>query len=251
MTKVSVITPTYNRESFHKQLLYCVRTQIFDDFEWLVLDDSPHPSKLLSNLSAPWISYSHMERSLSLGEKRNWLVQRAKGDVIIQFDDDDYYSSKYISTLYSFMDINNLDFANLRAWYLLDRRHDFLGYWDLTNKEGIHFRLAPDNVGVFRFGKPGNPDNLPALEADMHLGWGFGYAYRKHVWERSKFADKNWNEEMTISLFADKHLKSSGLIDTTGLCLHLLHPGSTSVCFPQFHLPKYILKDKFPQFPVD
>lgn len=250
MTSVSVITPTYNREAFHRRLLYCIRTQTFDDFEWLVLDDSPQPSRLLSTISAPWISYTHIERSLSLGEKRNWLVRRAKGDVIIQFDDDDYYSPNYISTMYSFMELHTLDFANLRAWYLLDLRHAFLGYWDLTNKEGIHFRLAPDNVGVFRFGKPGNLDKLPALEADMHLGWGFGYAYRKHVWERSKFTDKDWNEEMALSLFADKHLKSAGLIDTSGLCLHLLHPGSTSVCFPQFHLPKYILNDRFPGFQI-
>ena len=251
MNAVSVITPTYNRENIHRQLLYCVRTQTFNNFEWLILDDSPEPSPLLSQIKAPRISYTHTERTLSLGEKRNWLLQRAKGDVIIQFDDDDYYSHNYISSVYSFMEFHKLDFVNLRAWHLLDLRHNFFGYWDLTNKEGLHFRLAPDNIGVFRFGKPGNAENLPALEADMHLGWGFGFAYRKHVWEKCKFPDKNWNEEMAISTFADKHLRSAGLLDTTGLCLHLLHPGSTSVCFPQFHLPKYILKDRFPGFPIE
>ena len=189
-----------------------------------------------------------MEKSLSLGEKRNWLLRRAKGEIIVQFDDDDYYSPNYISSIYNFMESHKLDFLNLRAWHLLDLRHDFFGYWDLTDKEGLHFRLAPDNIVVARFGAPGNPDNLPALEPNMHLGWGFGYAYRRHVWEKCQFPDKDWNEEMAISSYADSHLRSSGLLDTSGLCLHILHRGSTSVCYPQYHLPKHLLRDRFPAF---
>jgi len=250
MAFVSVITPTFNREKFHEQLFYCMRTQDFENFEWLVLDDSPQPSSFLSQIKLPWLKYTHMKKSLSLGEKRNWLLQRSKGEIIIQFDDDDYYSSNYISSMHGFMESHKLDFINLQSWYLLDLRHNFFGYWNLTNKEGLHFRLTPNAVSAHQFGKPGNLQQFPALEEDMHLGWGFGYAYRRQVWEQCNFPDLNWNEEMALSRFAHKNLRSTGLLDTNGLCLHILHHDSSSVCFPQYHLPLHVMKEKFPNFKI-
>ncbi|MGA9917330.1 MAG: glycosyltransferase family 2 protein, partial [Paraburkholderia sp.] len=241
MPKVSIITPTYSRDDHLSQIHRCFKSQDYRYLEWLILDDSPCPSEEFTAIDDSRIRYRHIRQRLSIGEKRNLLVEQATGDIIVHFDDDDFYSFNYVSSMVAVLGEKECDLLNLRGWFLYDCRHRFFGYWDLLLKEGLHYVCNPKSVDLMMLSK----DNNSALEHN-HLGFGFGWAYRKEVWEKSPFPNKNWNEDGEFALKAREAFKLDGLIDTQGLCLHVLHLSNSSRSFPQYHLPNCLLNRYFP-----
>lgn len=241
MPKVSILTPTFQREAFHTRIARCVANQTYEDIEWLVLDDSPAPSKILTERHARTVRYHHMETRQSVGMKRNWLAEKATGDIIVHFDDDDYYSPEYVETLVRKMEHEKWDLLNLRGWFILDMRANFFGYWNLLEKSGLHY--VCDLKGV-TLAKLDNPESFATIE----LGWGFGYAYRKKVWQEIGFPDKDFAEDGEFFIKAQSRFPSGGIVDADGLCLHEIHTGSSSRCFPQYRLPHLLLKKLFPEF---
>jgi glycosyltransferase involved in cell wall biosynthesis len=236
--KVSIITPTYNRELFHTGILECVLSQSYENLEWLVLDDSPAVSKALSSLNQPNLRYVHLAGKRSIGEKRNWLVEQATGEIIVHFDDDDFYAHNYVDSIVGALTRDDLDFLNLRAWFLLDRRNDFFGYWNLLDKTGLHYRCRASGIDMGQL-------NVRKME-NNHLGWGFGFAYRRKVWQHIKFPPVDWNEDGEFSVNAQRAFKCGGFFDTHGLCLHCIHASNSSTCYSQFKLPTFLLTKIFP-----
>src|SRR5581483_12155914 len=90
--KVSVVTPTYAREKYLPSLHACFSAQTHAERELLVLDDSPAPSAFFRGLADPRVRYLHVPGRLTIGEKRNRLIELATGEAIAFFDDDDYYA---------------------------------------------------------------------------------------------------------------------------------------------------------------
>jgi len=240
---VSVITPTHGRDRFLNEALRYFRSQDYENIEWLILDDSPQRTGSLNGIEDRNIFYQHVEGKVSIGEKRNALIEKARGEIIVQFDDDDYYAPNYISSMLTALAERDADLVNLRGWFLYDLRSDCFGYWDLMQKEGPHFRCDRTGVAPITF----TPENNQALE-NVHFGYGFSYVFKKKVWEAEKFPARDWNEDGEFSLKARAKFKVTGVHDTTGLCLHFLHPGSTSRCFPQHYIPKFLFQRLFPVF---
>src|SRR5580704_4925479 len=97
---VSIITPTFNRPQLLVAQAAIVRAQSEQNFEWLILDDSPEPCADFSGISDPRIRYHHLAGApMLVSAKRNWLCERAAAPVIAQFDDDDYYAPDYLATM--------------------------------------------------------------------------------------------------------------------------------------------------------
>ena len=238
---VSVITPTRNRDRFLKNALTYFRSQDYTNIEWLILDDSPQAAECRGDLSDENIFYQHIDRKISIGEKRNILIEKARGEIIIQFDDDDYYAPNYVSSMVSALTDLGADLINLRGWFLYDIRSDFFGYWDLMQKEGPHYRCDQSGVALTML----SPENNLDLENNQ-LGFGFSYAFKKNVWEAVKFPAIDWNEDGEFSLMARSKFKVDGLHDTKGICLHFLHQDSTSCCYPQHHLQRFLFQRLFP-----
>ncbi len=238
---VSIITPTRNRDRFLSRALTYFRTQDYNNIEWLILDDSVDRSVLFSGIEDDRIFYRHIERPLSIGEKRNALIERAKGEIIIHFDDDDYYAPHYVRTMVSALADRRADLINLRGWFLYDWRTHFFGYWDLMRKDGPHYRC--DSTGV-ALTMP-DPRMSRALENNQ-FGFGFTYAFKKTVWDAVKFPAIDWREDGEFSGKARSIFKVDGFHDTTGLCVHFLHQNSTSRCYPQHHLPRFLFQRLFP-----
>jgi glycosyltransferase involved in cell wall biosynthesis len=114
MPKVSIITPTYSRESHLSKIHRCFKSQDYPDLEWLILDDSPGPSEEFTATSDSRIRYRHISKRLSIGEKRNLLVDEAAGDIIVHFDDDDFYNLNYVSSMVGALNEKECDLLNLR-----------------------------------------------------------------------------------------------------------------------------------------
>ncbi len=93
---VSCILPTKDRPGFVAQALRCWERQTFRDRELIVVDDGvPGPvADLCAGRDA--VTYLHVPPTL-LGTKLNIGIERARGDVIQKWDDDDYYAPDFLS----------------------------------------------------------------------------------------------------------------------------------------------------------
>lgn len=95
---VSICTPTFNRRPFIPIIIQCFLQQDYplDRVEWIVIDDGTDKvGDLLHGI--PQIKYFSYDEKMTLGKKRNLMHEKAKGDILIYMDDDDYYPRNRIS----------------------------------------------------------------------------------------------------------------------------------------------------------
>ncbi len=95
---LSVITPTYNRRKHFAAALDCYLAQTWPltHREWIILEDG---AETVADLVAaavaahPGLDIRHVrsETKATVGAKRNTLNGMARGDIIVCWDDDDYY----------------------------------------------------------------------------------------------------------------------------------------------------------------
>ena len=79
-------------------MIQCFNNQDYpkDKLEWIILDDGTDPIEDLVK-DIPNVNYSKYEYKMKLGEKRNLMHKKCKGDIIVYMDDDDYYPPERIS----------------------------------------------------------------------------------------------------------------------------------------------------------
>lgn len=96
LTFVSVLTPTYNRRKFIPTAIACFKAQEYpqDRMEWIILDDGTDKVKDLFAASGlknvRYVALPGGEK-LPIGAKRNRLNELAKGEIVVCWDDDDFY----------------------------------------------------------------------------------------------------------------------------------------------------------------
>ena len=89
---VSICTPTFNRRPFIPMAIKCFEHQTYprDKMEWIIIDDGTDKIEdLVSHI--PQVKYFKYDEKMTLGKKRNISNEKAKGDIIVYMDDDDYY----------------------------------------------------------------------------------------------------------------------------------------------------------------
>jgi glycosyltransferase involved in cell wall biosynthesis len=88
---VSCILPTRNRSTLVRQAISYFNRQDYPSRELIVLDDGAED--LTSELhDVSRVSYRRLTTSCTIGAKRNLLCNLAKGEIIVHWDDDDWYS---------------------------------------------------------------------------------------------------------------------------------------------------------------
>lgn len=95
---VSICTPTFNRRPFIPYTIKCIEKQDYpkDKFEWIIIDDGTDKIKdLVEHL--PYVKYFEYHTKMSLGEKRNLMHKKSKGEILVYMDDDDYYPVERVS----------------------------------------------------------------------------------------------------------------------------------------------------------
>jgi glycosyltransferase involved in cell wall biosynthesis len=234
MQLVSILTPTRNRERFLRNLECMVRLQTYANVEWIIYDDSPGPSAHFSSLSGAKVRYIHSAAAVSIGEKRNRMAEIAKGEIIAHFDDDDYYAPDYLRTMVERI-CQGHDLVKFSRWFLYSGLYRMLGYWDCLRITGLHYVWSNRPPSVATFG-PRDSENL----RNNYLGYGFSYVYRRKVWEAVRFPDLDWNEDGLFAANVNSRFRLHHFPDASGLCLHILHKGNTSRCFPQYVLPEFL-----------
>jgi glycosyltransferase involved in cell wall biosynthesis len=241
--RISVITPTFGRERFLPSLYRCFADQTHEPRELLVYDDSPAPSPFFATLSDARVRYLHAPARLTIGEKRNRLIDLAHGDVIAQFDDDDHYAPGYLAAMASAL--GDADLVKLSGWFALSIPDDAFFFWDTANNHPLHYKVGEGAVG-FVTSSQFKPD-FAAKNVD---GYGFSYVFRRAAAARiagGAFAAQNFGEDLPfVRALRDAGASVRHADDDTGLVVHLLHDRNSSVIFPQYRLPRALGARLFP-----
>ena len=91
---VSICTPTFNRRPFIEMMFSCFKNQTYprDKMEWIIVDDGTDKIEdMIKTSNIPQIKYFYVQKKMKLGEKRNFMHSKTKGEFLIYMDDDDYY----------------------------------------------------------------------------------------------------------------------------------------------------------------
>lgn len=245
MARVSIITPTRNREHFLPVIARCVMSQAHADWEWLIDDDSDMPSSFLRELSArdSRIHYRHRNEVVSIGFKRNGMIARATGEFIAHFDDDDYYAPNYLQFMLSTLVEHQADLIKFSGFFVYSPAAQFLGYMDLTAKVGHHYMISNDRFEEITF------HDKMQIGADFIVFYGYSYVFRRDTALRFPFRDISLSED---EHFAKDLVNHGAQMITTDdphcTALHILHPGSTARCFARDRLPTFLLQKLFPGY---
>lgn len=241
MPRVSIITPTHNRQDLLRHQHGFVLAQTEQDFEWLILDDSPAPSAYFAQLTDPRIRYHHDPARQLVYAKRNWLCERASAPVIAQFDDDDYYAPDYLATMLARLEETRADITKLSSWFVYSANLRRLGYWETANTLGLHFTFGPEAV-LQGFVNQAPPETMK----NNWLGYGFSYVFRKSIWDRTPFPAMEYASDYGfVAAAIAAGARFDHFADTRGLCLHVLRRDNMSKSFPQSLLPDFLVETLF------
>lgn len=233
LPRVSIITPTWNREAFLPAIHACARQQTYQNLEWLVHDDSEIPSTELLQSDWPKLRYFHSKERLSIGEKRNLLISRAQGEIIVNFDDDDYYAPDYVEKRVASLISSNSLLSISSGFFAYHLNTGHFGYYLPNVKQGLAFLFHRGGVKPVQLEKV----KIPYI----HLCYGWSYVFRKALWERVRFPDISAFEDRTFVQKAMElgplHLHESRSLDS----IHSIHNRSSSNCFPQFIIPPFMM----------
>ncbi len=249
--RVTIACPTYGRPQFLRQLVehYCAQT--FDGgLEMVILDDSPERADFLDDpkYSELGIRYHHIPAErLTLGAKLNLLTQLARGEIIIEFDDDDYYAPQYVERMVELL--GDADFITLSGWFCYDPGQHAFGYWSTDVISKTHYVLSP--------GEPIEPIPTPGWDREFVNGflWGYGFSF---VWRKSVFPDVEILDDPVNGKCCDLDFalrlqeagfKTLAVPDDEGLVLHIVHRGSSVRIFPQYLMPEFMIPKFFPSYP--
>jgi hypothetical protein len=147
---VSCIMPTYDRRRFVPQAIKYFLQQDYPNRELIVVDDGTEPAGDLIPQN-PSIRYTRLPTKQSIGAKRNLACQAARGDIILCWDDDDWYAPHRISyqvmpLLHGKADVTGFDKSLLLS---LPTRQ----FWTYTSQ--LHTRLFVQGIvgGTLAFWK--------------------------------------------------------------------------------------------------
>ena len=99
MSKVSVITPVFNRPEFLEEAVKSIQSQTYADWEHIIIDDgsvNPLTQIALEKIGQyPNVTIYRTENK-GVGHARNYGIEKSTGEYILTLDDDDMWESSFI-----------------------------------------------------------------------------------------------------------------------------------------------------------
>jgi glycosyltransferase involved in cell wall biosynthesis len=194
LTLVSCIMPTANRRRFVPAAIGMFLAQDYPNKELVILDDGEHAvGDLVPH--RPELRYIRTRRHRSLGAKRNEGCEAARGDIILHWDDDDWYAPWRLSYQVGELVVNGADLCGLGRVFFLDdsgRRA-----WEYVYPEGIPTWVC-----------------------------GATLCYRKALWGRNRFPEVNIGEDTRFVFNARG--SNIRVLERTGFFVGRIHDKNTS-----------------------
>lgn len=112
--KFSIIVPAYGVEKYIREALNCLRSQTYDNFEAIIVDDcSPDGSGVIAQEFAALDSrFTYIRHQVNQGVSaaRNTGIEAAKGDYLLFLDPDDTYETSLLETCARALDREPVDY---------------------------------------------------------------------------------------------------------------------------------------------
>ena len=159
---VSVCTPTFNRRPFIHAMMQCFNHQTYpcDRMEWIIIDDGTDPIEDLV-ASHPCVQYFRLEEKISLGKKRNMMHEKARGEIIVYMDDDDYYPPDRVSHAVATL----LNHRKRKTGIKLAGSSEMCIYFKSGERSSPH-PSSSENLGALH---PSSSENLPRRGAGNYV----------------------------------------------------------------------------------
>jgi glycosyltransferase involved in cell wall biosynthesis len=190
--------PTANR---HKFIPYACRyflDQTYTNAELVIIDDGEIAIKELLPKDAR-IKYYRFDMPIgTIGKKRNFACERTDGEIIMHWDDDDYYAPDWISRQLSFLLTSNSDMCGI---------------------EHVHFYSPVTDTLWLGTSRNRNNGNFPQFLSGATL------VYWKSFWAKHPFEDRNTGEDDHFITQDGAKVYAHDYIDGF---VALLHPKNTT-----------------------
>lgn len=130
--KVSCLMPTRNRKDFVRQSICYFNKQSYPNKELIIVDDGDDGDETIRDIiqDVPNISYIFLSKQQSIGTKRNIACEIAKGDLMMCWDDDDWYGKHRISHQVMPFIRNSADATGLSQCVLLSMERQC--FWNIN-----------------------------------------------------------------------------------------------------------------------
>ena len=195
---VTCIMPTANRRQWVPAAIALFQRQTHANRELLIVDDGVDAVEDIVPRDSR-VRYVRIEPGLCLGAKRNRACELATGDVIVHWDDDDWYPPDRIARQVAALAARNADVCGTSRLYFRD--------------------VAQRRAWEYAYILSGKP-------------WvaGSSLAYRRDAWERRRFRDVQVGEDSHFVWARD----GAAVVDLAdaSLCVAAIHPGNTSLKIP-------------------
>jgi O-antigen biosynthesis protein len=192
--RVSCIMPTRARRTWAMHALHYFARQTWSNRELIVVEDGPDNISDLIPAAAN-VRYVRSREGATIGEKRNLACDLATGELILHWDDDDWYAPWRIE---------------YQVWSLLRGRAELSGLKTL-----LYFEPAAQRGFQFVY-----PEGAPFWLAGGSL------CYRKALWARRPFHPLNVGED---NEFVAAHSNaSSQVLQVPDFYVGMIHSGNTS-----------------------
>jgi glycosyltransferase involved in cell wall biosynthesis len=196
--RVTCIMPTYNRRRFVPRAIAYFLRQDYDLAELLIVDDGTEPVGDLVP-AHPRVRYMVLPSRLTLGAKRNLACEHANGDIILHWDDDDWYAPQRV---------------RYQAESLIAARADVCGisrilFFDCRDRRTWMYTYPP---------------------TERFWVYGSSLCYGRGFWERNRFAEVNVGED-TRFVWESKGGRMMALPNYT-FQVSIMHEGNVSAPRP-------------------
>jgi len=130
---VSCIMPTYNRRAFVPYAIRYFLRQDYPNKELIVIDDGSDNIKDIIP-DNKHIRYYRLENRITLGAKMNLACGYARGELIVNWDDDDWYAERRLSYQMETIKQDGIEVCGINK----------LLYYDILNNRAYQYTYPPD-----------------------------------------------------------------------------------------------------------
>ena len=192
---VSCIMPTYNRRAFARQAIDYFLRQSYSNCELIIVDDGDDAVGDLVAVASR-VRYFRAGPRATIGAKRNFACEQARGELIVHWDDDDWAASTRLSYQVESMTASGADLCGLDRPLFYDPVTD--RGWEYVYPRGSKFWVAGSTL-----------------------------CYTKAFWRQNPFPNINVGED-TRFVWGARARRMIALEDTS-FFVAIVHSGNTSV----------------------
>jgi glycosyltransferase involved in cell wall biosynthesis len=186
--------PTYNRRAFVPHAIRYFLRQDYPNKELIIIDDGTDSIEdIVSGI--PGIRYYRLRQKITIGAKLNMACEYAKGNIIANWNDDDWYAPRRLQYQVDTLNQYDIDICGINQ----------LLYYDLRNKKAFCY-IYPKDQRVWLAGS--------------------SLCYTKQLWEKKGYAEVNIGEDGLFVWAADGN-RIKVLPDAT-ISVHMIH--DANVC---------------------